>query len=265
MKVGEFDLKADDQRFIRIYPIGDMHLEKHQFDEKRFKRYVEDIASDPHGMWCFVGDAIEGRTPDMAKYDPDATKNEYKGSDYLFRIQEKLSELFKPLRNRPGMVVKGNHDEYLKWAGVSNYLASVSGGLYLDGEGMVRVNCDLGGKSRSLVVYARHVIGGGQTQGGKLNSASKMAGLVDADVYLAGHIHSYAGAITPSYTLPRRGKLALVSRDVAVHVATSFLVPKMEGHVDYTGKKGYTPPDRGLVFLKVNLETMNIYRGEMMY
>jgi len=265
MRIGELDLKADSQRYIRVYPIGDLHLEKHQFDEERFKRYVSDIAADPHGVWAFVGDAVEGRTPDMTKYDPDSIKNEYKGSDYLFKIQEKLAELFKPLRGRPGMVVKGNHDEYLKWAGISNYLASISGGVYLDGEGMVRINCDLAGKSRTLVVYARHIIGGGQTQGGKLNAASKMAQLVDADIYLAGHIHSYAGAITPSFTLPRRGKLSLVSRDVATHVATAFLKSKMEGHVDYSGKKGYQPVDQGLMFLHVNLETMKIYREEKRY
>jgi hypothetical protein len=265
LRVAELNLKSDDRRYIRIYPIGDTHIEKFHFDEKRFKRYINDIVSDEHGMWAFVGDAVEGRTPEASKYDPDVIKDEFKCSDYLFKIQEKLTELFSPLRARPGVVVKGNHDEYLRWAGISNFLASISGGQYLDGEGIARVNTDLGGKSKTLLVYARHIIGGGTTKGAKLTAAARMSNLVEADVYLAGHIHNHASDIAPRYTLPRRGKLSLISRDVATLVATSFLTPKMEGYVDYTGKKAYPPPDQGLVYLNVDLENMRMYRSEMFY
>ena len=248
-----------------MYPIGDLHCEKIHFNEERFTRYIKDIASDPNSFWVFAGDVVEGRTPDMSKYDPDVIKDEYKNSDYLFRIQEKISELFEPLRGRPGAVVKGNHDEFLKWAGISNFLASVSGASYLDGEGMVRLNCDLGGKTRALVVYARHVVSGGRTPGSKLNAAANMSSLVDADVYIAGHIHNHAAQITPRYSLPRRGRVGLSYRDVATVVATSFLTPKVEGFVDYTGKKGYPPPDQGLVFLHVDLENMRMFREEKHY
>jgi len=265
LRIAEADITADSSRFIRVYPIGDVHLEKVHFDEARFKRYVNDIIADPHGVWFFTGDAIEGRTPDMAKYDADVTLPQYKNSDYMFVVQEKIRELFEPLRARPGAVVKGNHDEFLKWAGVANFVASVSGASYLDGEGMVRLNCDLSGKGRTLLVYARHVVGGGKTPGAKLNSAYSMGSLVDADVYLAGHIHNHASTITPQYSLPRRGALGLTSRDVATVIATSFLKPKLEGFVDYTGKKGYAPPDQGLVYLNVDLENMRMYRSEMRY
>jgi hypothetical protein len=265
LRIAELDVKADSNRFIRVYGIGDIHLEKVHFDEKRLKRYIRDIVSDPHGVWVFTGDAVEGRTPDMAKYDADVTLPQYKNSDYMFVVQEKLRELFEPLRSRPGAVVKGNHDEFLKWSGISNFVASISGGAYLDGEGLVRVNADLSGKSRTLVVYARHVISGGKTAGAKLNAAQSMDGLVDADVYMAGHIHNHASTITPKFSVPRRGTLSLVSRDVAHIIATSFLKPKVEGFVDYTGKKGYPPPDQGLVYLNVDLENMRMYRSEMQY
>ena len=265
MKIAEADLTADPNRFIRIYPIGDMHIEKVHFNEKRYKRYIQDIIDDPHGMWVFAGDAVEGRTPDMSKYDPDVTQPQYKNSDYMFVVQEKLRELFEPLRARPGAVVKGNHDAFLKWAGISNFVSAISGGSYLDGEGIVRLNVDLSGKSRTLIVYARHVVSGGRTPGAKLNSAYAMGSLVDADVYVAGHIHNHASTITPQFSLPRRGALSLVSRDVASIIATSFLTPKIEGYVDYTGVKGYPPPDQGLVYLNVDLENMRMYRSEMMY
>lgn len=265
MRICEFEMTADPQRFIRVYPIGDLHIEKKQFDEKRLRRYIADIAADPHGLYVFVGDAIEGRTPDMAKYDPDTTRDEYKNSDYLFVIQEKLRSLFELLRARPGVVLKGNHDEYQKWSGISNYLASVSGGHYLDGEGMFRANVDLGGKSRSLIGYARHVIGGGQTAGAALTNAARMGTIADADVYVAGHIHSYASRVWPRYTIPRRGTLKLSAPSQAAIIATAFLVPRMEGVVDYAGRKGLAPVDSALGYLSVNLETMSIYREEKRY
>lgn len=265
MRIAEFDLRANPTRYITIYPIGDLHIEKVLFDERRFLRYRDEILADPHGAWVFVGDAIEGRTPDMQKYDPDVIQERYKNSDYLFQAQQKLEELFKPLRERPGVVVKGNHDEYQKWSGISNYLASISGAAYLDSEGLFRINVDLGGKSRSLIGYARHVIGGGTTPGGKLTAASKMGPLADADMYFAGHIHTYASHVPTSYTLPRRGTLALQRRDTLYFVATSFLHSRMEGVVDYVGRKGYSPVDNGLVVVDVDCENMRFYRREMRY
>jgi hypothetical protein len=265
LRVAEFDIQATPNRYVTAYPIGDLHVEKITFDEARFKRYVKTIAEDPNGFWVFVGDAVEGRTPDMAKYDPDIIYDVYKNSDYLFRVQSKLEELFKPLRDRPGVVVKGNHDEYQKWAGISNYLASISGGFYLDGEGLFRVNADLGGKTRSLIGYARHIVSGGSTPGAKLNAASKLGSLVEADMYFAGHIHNHASHIYPNYTLPRRGNLQLISKDKATFIATSFLTPRVEGVVDYSGRKGYGTTDTGLLVLDIDCENMKFYRREMRF
>lgn len=265
MRIAEFDLRSSPSRYVTAYPIGDLHIEKKLFDKDRFLRYRDVILDDPHGFWVFVGDAVEGRTPDMAKYDPDVIEDRYKNSDYLFQVQQELDELFKPLRERPGVVVKGNHDEYQKWSGISNYLASISGAYYLDAEGLFRVNVDLTGKTRSLVGYARHVIGGGTTPGGKLTAASKMGVLADADMYFAGHIHSYVGHVPTSYTLPRRGALALQRRDTLYHVATSFLHSRMENVVDYVGRKGYAPVDNGLMAVDIDCENMRFYRREMRF
>ena len=265
MFIAEFDLKASPNRYVSAYPIGDLHIEKVLFDEDRFLRYRDDILADPHSFWVFVGDAIEGRTPDMKKYDADVIREEYKHSDYLFAVQRKLQDLLSPLRERPGVVIKGNHDAYQRWSGISNFVASISGAHYLDYEGMFRVNVDLTGKSRSLIGYARHIIGGGGTAGGKLNSASKMGVLADADMFFAGHIHSYVGHIPTNYTLPRRGSLELQERQVAYHVAASFLRPKMANVVDYVGEKGYAPVDNGLVVLDIDCERMKFYRRELRY
>lgn len=265
MRLADLELTSSSNRFITIYPIGDLHCEKVLFNEARFTRYVNDIANDPHGMWVFVGDAIEGRTPDMQKYDPDVVGPTFKNSDYLFQVQEKLKRLFEPLRDTPGVVVKGNHDEYQKWSGISNYVAAVSGGHYLDGEGMFRLRVDLGGKTRVLLGYARHIIGGGRRPGSKMNQADDMGSIADADMYFAGHIHDHVNRVPTYYTIPRSGELRLVKVQKPRIVATSFLESRKEGVVDYSGRKGYPAVDEGLVVLDVDCENNRYTRREMRY
>lgn len=263
MRVCEFDVQADERRQIRVYPIGDMHIEKVQFDERRFKRWVQTIVSDPHSCWVFVGDAVEGRTPDDPRYDADNTRPEYKNSDYLWVVQQKLASLFAPLKARPGVVVKGNHDAYQKWAGLSQFVAATSGGAYLDAEGMFRINIKMNGKkNRSKIGYARHVISGGRMPGAALNALSKNREVADADMYFTGHIHQSAMTIPNRYTLSRRGKLALVEKPHVLCVATSFLHGRMEDVVDYAGVKGLPVGDTSLQYVIVDSEEDRYYRAE---
>lgn len=265
MNIAEIDVISNRQRIVNFYPIGDLHLEKFHFDERRFRRYVEDIARDEHGFWVFVGDAIEGRVPGQKLYDPDVIRPEYKNSDYMFRVQQKMAELFKPLRDRPGLVVKGNHDEYQQWAGISQYLASVSGAHYLGGEGIFRVNSDLGGKTRSLIGYARHIIGGGKRPGSKVNNAEDLSLVADADFYVAGHIHDSFARISSRFTLPRRGDIRLVQKPSAKVIAPSFLHDRLENVDDYAAKKGLPPTDNGIIVIQIDCENMRFFRKEMRY
>jgi len=265
MNIAELDITSTHDRFIRMYPIGDMHLEKFHFDEARFKRYIQEIAADPFGFWVFVGDAIEGRAPGQKLYDPDIIRPEYKNSDYMFQVQNKMAELFEPLRARPGLVSKGNHDEYQQWSGISQYLASISGAHYLGGEGMVRVNVDLRGKTRSILGYVRHIIGGGKRPGSKVNNAEDLSLVADADFYVAGHIHDSFARISSRFTLPRRGDLKLVQRPSAKIIAPSFLADRLQGFDDYAAKKGLPPTDNGIIVVDIDCENMRFFRREMRY
>jgi len=265
LNIAEFDIKSNPSRFITLYPIGDIHLEKFHFDEDRFNRYILEIAEDPYGFWVFVGDAIEGRVPGQRFYDPDVIRPQYKNSDYMFQVQEKMKEMFAPLRDRPGVVVKGNHDDYQQWSGISQFLASVSGGHYLGGEGMFRINADLTGKTRSLVGYVRHIIGGGRRAGNKVNKAEDMALVADADFYIAGHIHDSFARVSSRFTIPRRGELKLAAKPSVKIIAPSFLHDRLQGFDDYAGKKGLPPTDSGIIAIDIDCENMRFYRREKRY
>ncbi len=263
MKIAETFIRATQSRQFTLYPVGDMHLEKTSFDEERFKRYVDIISQDENAAWVFVGDAIEGRTPRMKHYDPDVIRPEYKFSDYVFRVQEKLKELYEPLRKVPGFVVQGNHDAYLEWVGISQYLAAISGGQYLAGEGLFRLNVDMGSKSRTFVGYATHGSGGGAKAGSKYNKVEDLQYTADADFYFMGHVHDSFARIPTKFTIPRRGELKLVPVHRAFIVAPSFLKSRMENTVDYSGAKAYSGVDTGIIVLDIDAENGRFYRREI--
>lgn len=265
MEFAEVDVKSSSNRRVRIYPIGDMHLEKIHFDEDRAKRYFGDIAKDPHGVWVFLGDAIEGRTPSMDKYDIDVIRPEFRTQEYGHVIRKEISRIFSPLKARPGFVVKGNHDEYLKYEGIARTVAEASGGQYLDGEGMFRLNVDMGGKAGYVLGYARHITGGGRTPGAKINSAYDMQRIVDADIYLAGHVHSQSSYVVPRWKIPRRRGALPHQEHEAFAVATALMHNRVLGVVDYAGKKGYASTDNGLVFYEFDIERRRIRRLEKDY
>lgn len=265
MEFAEVDVKSSSNRRVRIYPIGDMHLEKIHFDEDRAKRYFGDIVKDPHGVWVFLGDAIEGRTPSMDKYDIDVIRPEFRTQEYGHVIRKEISRIFSPLKARPGFVVKGNHDEYLKYEGIARTVAEASGGQYLDGEGMFRLNVDMGGKAGYVLGYARHITGGGRTPGAKINSAYDMQRIVDADIYLAGHVHSQSSYVVPRWKIPRRRGALPHQEHEAFAVATALMHNRVLGVVDYAGKKGYAPTDNGLVFYEFDIERRRIRRLEKDY
>lgn len=265
MNFAEVEVEASHNRRVRIYPIGDMHIEKVHFDEERTKRYFKDIVDDPHGVWVFLGDAVEGRTPSMEKYDIDVIKPKFRSTSYQHELRKEIQEIFEPLQARPGFVVKGNHDEYLKYAGISLDVADASGGLYLDGEGLFRLNVDMGGKMGYVLGYARHITGGGRTPGAKINSAYQMQNIADVDIYLAGHIHSQASYVVPRWQVPRRRGAMPYEEHQAFAVASALMKNRVIGVVDYAGKKGYPPTDLGLVYYEFDIERKRIRRLEKDY
>lgn len=265
MNFAEVDLESTKQRTVRIYPIGDMHMEKWHFDRDRAIRYIQDIVDDPNGAWVFLGDAVEGRTPDMKFFDIDMIRPEFLTEDYRHVLTQEFREIFGPLQARPGFVVKGNHDEYMRYGGISREIAEISGGHYLDGEGIFRLNVDMGGKTGYVTGYARHISGGGRTPGARLNSAYQMQQIVQADIYLAGHIHSHVSYVTPRWTIPRRRGAEPRQEHSAFGVATALMHNRLIGKVDYAGKKGLPPTDNGLVYYEFDIEERRVRRREKDY
>lgn len=257
-----------DGRF-HLYPIGDLHLDRSAFQLERFKKWRAQIIRDPLAVAIFVGDAVEGRTPGMKHFGVSSLRREFRVNmdSYVPFCLDKTASLFKPITDagRPLFVVKGNHDAYMQFAGFSAQLADRVKATYLDGAGVIRVMSGMRGAMHSTLIYATHGTGGGVMPGGKVNALQRLREVIDADVYVAGHVHDQMNRILKMPTVPTKGVLRIERRDVAFLRACAFLD---QGEVNvgaYDQDKAYPISDNGLIALEVTPKYRKMRRVEARY
>ena len=249
---------TDDGRW-NFYPIGDPHLDAAATDRKRLEQYIAHIARDPHAFWICVGDLLDGTTPDHRWFEIQAVDRDVllNMDKYVSYCLLELEGVFAPLKNKPGVILQGNHDIRqggTMWSGLAWELARRIGAQYGGDECMVRVrvpNRPNRNTAYMWTIHAHHGVGGGLLPGGKLNRHVRdMSQLCDADIYVRGHVHDSMTRIQPIYTVNKRGKARLATRYRAFVTAPAFWPTRKEGLNNYASRKGYPPTDDGLIYLE---------------
>jgi predicted phosphodiesterase len=244
-----------------LYTVGDLHSERREFNEARFKKYRSAILADKdRAVVICAGDFTEGRTPGMKHWDPMTIRPEFLTNMESF-VKHSLAyneRLLKPLTDAgiPVVVVSGNHDDYLEYTGYAAMLADRIGAHYLGGGGMVRIRSG-DPKSRrgglyTTLVHATHGSGGGGRPGGKINKLQQSVEAIGADVYVAGHVHDGAIRVVHRTTASRTGELRMVKEPVALYRAPSFVERSVPGVTGYAVKKEMGLVDEGLQYLEIN-------------
>ena len=270
MRLARFDLKTSYGEKFKVYPIGDLHIDRVEFDEERFNQYIEVIANDPLAIWVLVGDIHDGRVPGDAKFEPQSVRHKYllDLDDYVPHTLQEATRLLSPLKASRGVILEGNHDRYIRWSGFAHSIANALEVPFLGGEGLlgvrvVETNGEVRGRSRYYRIYVCHGTGNGWTAGGKINRNSELIRTAEAEIYISGHVHDGNTRVISTPTLPVNGGLQW--RDRAYVIAPGFMRPRVEGVVGYQGRGSRPMTDQGLVYLVVDPRTDRIYREECMF
>lgn len=276
MNVVDLKVESSGSGTVEIFAIGDLHSDRREFNESRFKAYRDHIiARKRKGEPCicvFVGDAMEGRTPGMKHFDAACVRPEFLTNldSYIKQSLDWNTRLMKPLVEAavPLVVVEGNHDRFQEYAGYAAMLADRLGAHFLGGEGFIRIRSgsqrNTKGGLYTTVIYATHGSGGGKRPGGKINDMQATLEWVDADVVIKGHVHDGAIRIIHRFGVPRKGNaVELVKTPQVLYRAPSFVERSILGVVNYAGRQGYPSSDDGLQWVVLNPQEHTAERKEL--
>lgn len=174
-----------DAKYLKVYPIGDIHLGSPHFNYKYLMKVLERIAQDRENSRIIImGDVAE-----------TATKRSVGAGVYeqVMTPQQQIkraAEIFEPFKDLIDGVVTGNHELRLYKDDAIDLMEMFADKLgiadkYLGYSGVISYAWN----KRNYDVYVWHGAGGGSKPGGSLNRLEEQVKVVQADVYLMGHVH----------------------------------------------------------------------------
>lgn len=181
MKPGYLRFKVTEGQYATIYPLPCLHVGAPQSDAKFIKEHLKRIQDDPSGYWVYMGDGGEC-----------VTKNS-KGDIYgqLMGPQQQLDllvELFKPIREKGILGIRGNHgNRVYKETGLSfdKALCTALGIPYMG----VNTFLNLVVNRSSYDLFFHHGIDSGVSSQSKVNKAETFKQFTDADAIFTAHSH----------------------------------------------------------------------------
>lgn len=182
-----------------IYPLSDWHIGDPNSNQTRIDEVVKAVKDDPYGLAILCGDlcntAVKTSPSDIFAETASPMNQCIMLVDILQPIKEKLcgavlgnhelrvlkNDGFDPMR----MVCRelGIEDKYCP----DGELIFFTFGCKHVGERGSHHGTKPQPMTYTCSVYHGH--GGGRREGGKVNSLADMSGVVDADLYIAGHTH----------------------------------------------------------------------------
>ncbi len=221
MKVIHIDLPADFES-IEVIGFGDAHIGDAHCDLNAIQACVNYILAAPNRYAIINGDwqnmALKNSKSDVYSDVLSPKDQVNKSVDLLSQISDRILA-----------ILPGNHEERVAKETGIDITETISRRLgiydkYANTSVLLFVSF---GKSHSksskknvYSIYCNHGFGGGATNGGKLNNVMKLDGIVDADLYMMGHLHAPSSTKVDYYRLDYQNKKAKkVTRSYLLHNA----------------------------------------------
>ena len=190
-----------DLEHVTIVAFGDNHVGSKHCDEDLLKRHIDWVMKTPNNFALFIGDNIDAATRDSVG------AGVYEQSEIIQEQMEHWCDLVRPLANH-GKIIgthDGNHERRVwKSSGIliGKVMAKDLGIKYLGPSVMHLVR--VGGESYTM--YSTHGSGGSRLPHTKIKAVLDRANMVDAEVYVMGHLHNLSHHVRQYYFIDKKSK-----------------------------------------------------------
>lgn len=179
---------------VSILCMGDFHVGDSHCDLDMIRAGVKWLTDEPNRYGVIVGDLLNAALR-------DSVSDVYSESMNVKDSRKMLARILAPARDRILGVVSGNHDHRVyKSVGddIAEILCTDAGLPYYQGQAFLslKVGWDRNQSRQQArrpvcyAIYLTHGFGGGRMVGGKANNLVRLADIVGADLYVAGHTHT---------------------------------------------------------------------------
>ena len=251
--------------WIKIIPIGDIHLGDKNCDYDYLKKLIKWIEEKDNRYTILMGDLINFVAHFDRRYDPDTV-------DYRFPTPEseykEIRKLFTPLAEKGRIIscLEGNHEAVCKKHAIFDVTRNLAHDLRINYGGyctFVRLQFRRLGREgqvnrrRSLILFATHGNGFGSRMGAKINRVEDLTRYIDASIYL--HAHNHSLAVFPMVKLSCDSRGNIVQKKIIGANTGCFLKSWEKGITSYAERKGYGPSKVGVVKIMIRPENLDIH------
>lgn len=238
---------TDPLESLDVVAVADLHIGDKNCDYNEIKNTINKIQNTTNLYCVLVGDlmntAIAGGRSDVYSEELNPTEQ-----------LDKCVELFEPVKDKILAIVPGNHEERISRSvgfDVSSEFAkrlnlqdrySATAALLFVKFGRATKTC----APLTYSFYICHGRGGGRKIGGKLNSLSEYAGIIDTDVYIVGHTHLPAAFKQSAYRISPQRAQATLHEQLFVNTSAAL------NYGGYGMRSGYTPASKSRPVITLN-------------
>lgn len=179
-----------------VYTLSDLHIGDSHADEAEINRRISEAKDDPYGVVILNGDLMNTATRNSVSDVYGEIRSPMEQIEYLVK-------LLKPIREKIVGVTTGNHESRVYRTDGIDIMRLVCREIGIEdryGPDGVVIFLRFGTKNghhrhknqnpaQMYTLYATHGSGGGRKEGAKAIRLADMSSIVDADVYLHGHLH----------------------------------------------------------------------------
>lgn len=203
MKTIKIDLPAELEN-IELHFIADLHMGDGMSDWFHIQKLLKHIEETPNAYCILGGDLMDTAIA-------SSVGDTYGANLSPMEQLKQCVNLFEPIKNKIFCILHGNHENRVYKSDGIDITALMADQLgirerYSPTTALLFIRFGRHGSADkhhgrkiAYTVYATHGSGGGRKEGGKINRLADLAQIVDADVYIMGHVHQPASFRTGYY------------------------------------------------------------------